>query len=296
MKRSASILIAILASLASLTIAQTQPTSRPNAVVTLKKLVEKRELSMTKDDSFAGWENGIELSLHVDGPDVQGARKYGKLKAIQALDDAGTDLLAKGEGPSFGGDTFREVREAQGFSRPDQPKPSGFDVDLKLPTPSARNAKSIKVIAGMLEVLVGGEKKIVQVKQLKSNMGKAVDDPALKALGVTFTLIDPNNRSMKAKLGGAILGGGNPNKSVSAEITGNIDALADVRIVDAKGEKLSRSSMWSDDPLPAGGGRKRSITYDLENPLPDDAILELEVWPGQKTVTVLFEFRDLKLP
>jgi len=264
-------------------------TSKPTATVTLKKLTEKRELSLEKD-SFAGWENGIELSLHVDGPDVVGARKYGKLKAIQALDDVGTDLTAKGEGPSFGGETFREVREPQMFGRDNQPKPTGFDVDLKLPTPSVRNAKSIKVIAGSLEVLVGGEKKVVQVKPLKANIGKTIDDPALKSLGVGFTLIDPTKRSAKNSIAGALLGGGKPDKSVSAEITGNIDALADVRIVDASGKKLSRSSMWQDDP------GKRSITYDLEAPLPDDAVLEIEAWPGQKTVVVPFEIKDIKLP
>jgi hypothetical protein len=48
--------------------------------------------------------------------------------------------------------------------------------------------------------------------------------------------------------------------------------------------------MWSDEL------GKRSITYDLEEPLTDDAILELEVWPGQKTITVPFEFKDIKLP
>jgi hypothetical protein len=273
----------------SLALAQATKPALPTATVTLKKLTEKRELSLEKD-SFAGWENGIELSLHVDGPDVQGARKYGKLKAIQALDDIGTDLTAKGEGPSFGGETFREVREPQMFGRDDKPKPAGFDVELKLPTPSARNAKSIKVIAGSLEVLVGGEKKIIQVKPLKANIGKTIDDPALKSLGVTFALIDPTKRSAKNAIAGALLGGGKPDKSVSAEITGNIDALADVRIVDAAGNKLSRSSMWQDDP------GKRSITYDLEAPLPDDAVLEIEAWPGQKTVVVPFEIKDIKLP
>jgi len=39
---------------------------KPNATVTLKSLVEKRELSIEKTP-FSGWENGIELVLHFDG-------------------------------------------------------------------------------------------------------------------------------------------------------------------------------------------------------------------------------------
>ena len=258
------------------------------AAVTLKKLEEQRELSLEKSP-FAGWNNGIELTLHVDGPDVQGARKYGKLKTTKAVDDVGTDLTTKGAGPaSANNDNFEEVREPQTFGRrDDEPKPTGFDLQLKLPTPSARSAKTIKLVAGQLQVLVGGEKKIVTVKPVKSNLGKTVDDPALKELGVQFKLIDPAQRQNRAA---GLSIGGRAGRSVSAEISGNIDALAEVTIVDAAGKKLSNGAMWSDN---AG---TRSISYDLEEPLPDDAALQLEVWPGQKTVTVPFELRDVKLP
>jgi hypothetical protein len=273
-----------------------------NATVTLKKLTEKRELDLVKDD-FAGWDNGIELRLHVDGPDVQGARKYGKLKAIQAVDDAGTDLTKQGEGPKFmDSDSYHEIREEPNWGRQDnsKPKPTGFDVDLKLPTPAARSAKSIKVVAGNLVVLVGGEKKVIEIKPIKSHIGEPIDDPALKALGVSFTLIDPSARSMKQKIGGAIIGssvGGKRDRSVSAEIVGNIDAIAQVTIVDPSGKKLSGSSMWSDEPNPAGGGGgKRSITYNVDKPLPADATMQIEVYPGQKTVPVVFELKDIKLP
>src|SRR5689334_8294275 len=158
--------------------------SRPtNATVTLKKLTEKRELDLVKDD-FAGWDNGVELKLHVDGPDVQGARKYGKLKVLQAVDDLGTDLTKQGEGPKFAdSESFHEVREQPTWGRESEakPKPSGFDIELKLPTPPARAARSIKTVAGSLVVLVGGEKKVVEVKNIKANLGKAIDDPALKS-------------------------------------------------------------------------------------------------------------------
>src|SRR4051812_28015762 len=58
--------------------------------VTLKRLLEKRELAMEKTP-FSGWDNGIDLYLHVDGSAVKEARKY-KLKVTDAKDDTGTDL------------------------------------------------------------------------------------------------------------------------------------------------------------------------------------------------------------
>src|SRR4051812_6636735 len=112
------IISSIALCLAGVAIAQT---AKPNATVTLKRLIEKRELSFDKTP-FSGWENGIELTLHIDGADVGGARKYGKLKATAAMDDAGTDLTKKGEGPSNSDSSFHEVREPQVFH-------SGFDIE-----------------------------------------------------------------------------------------------------------------------------------------------------------------------
>src|SRR4051812_19368457 len=73
--------------------------------VTLKSLTETRELAVVKS-TFSGWHNGIELSLHIDGPAVAGATKYGKVKILKAVDDVGTDLSKAGEGPSSSNDQF----------------------------------------------------------------------------------------------------------------------------------------------------------------------------------------------
>jgi hypothetical protein len=259
---------------------------KPNVTVTLKTLTERRELAIEKTP-FSGWNTGIELTLHVDGPDVKGARKFGMLKVSKAVDDAGTDLnAASKETPKQNIlENYEEVREPQSFGMDsNQPKPTGFDMELKLPALSARSAKSIAQVSATMQVLVGGEKKIVEVKQIKQNYGKTIDDPALKQLGVTFELIDPS----KASQGAMFMG--DPKKSVSANISGNIDAIASVQIVDAKGKKLSQGAMWSDM------GGKRAISYEMEKNLSDDMVLQLEVWPGQKTVTVPIELKDIKLP
>src|SRR3954466_9859212 len=95
----------------------------PQTKVTLKRLIEKREVSLEKTP-FSGWENGIDLNLHVDGPGVQGARKYGKLKITEAADDPGTDLTKKSKGaPTFANEGFQEVREPQSFGFGNDKKP-----------------------------------------------------------------------------------------------------------------------------------------------------------------------------
>src|SRR5262249_22285956 len=149
-----------------------------------------------------------------DGSDVKGARQYGKLKIAKAADDLGTDLaVASKDAPKQGIiDNFEEVREPQSFGMDGQQpsaKPSGFDFELKLPTLPARAAKSIAQVSAAMQVLVGGEKKIVEVRQIKKNFGKTIDDPALKTLGITFELTDPSKRAP------GMMSMGSADKSVS---------------------------------------------------------------------------------
>ena len=260
----------------------------PEAKVTLKRLIEKREVS-TEKTPFSGWENGIELQLHVDGPAVKGARKVGKMKFTEASDDAGTDLTKKAkDAPTFENDEFREVREPQSFSFGDDkaPKPTGFDLDMKLPTPSARGAKSIKIVRGEMQVLVGGEKKVVEVKSLKKVYGKPLDDPALKAAGVDFTVQDPANAK------NAIGFGRDQDKSVPVKMSGNLNAIAEVRFINKAGDNVNQGWM-SENGQPAD---RRSLWHNLSESLNDDVTLQIEVWPGQKTLTVPFELKDVKLP
>jgi hypothetical protein len=271
------------------------PAPANSTTVTLKRLMERRELAVEKTP-FSGWESGVELSVHVDGPAAAGARKYGKLKVTEAKDDAGTDLTQKPKGvPTFESEQFREVREPNSFTgfgrqQEDKPKPTGFDLDIRLYTVPARQAKTLSVVRGEMVVLVGGEKKIVELKSILQHYNKPIEDPALKAVGVTFTMLDPQKKA--ADLGVIVLGGGDKKKSVPVQIAGNVDAVASVKFVDKSGKELNQGSM-SQNGQPAD---KRTITYELSQPVSDDVTLQIEVWPGQKTVKVPFELKDVKLP
>jgi hypothetical protein len=259
----------------------------PQTTVTLNRLIEKREVSLKKMP-FSGWENGIDLSLHVDGPAVADARKFGKIKIIEASDDAGTDLTKKAkDAPSFESGEFQDIRGPMSFGfDDDKKKEPGFDIDVKLPTPAARSAKTIKLIKGELQVVAGGEKKVVTVKSLSKVYGKPIDDPALKAAGVTFTVLDPK------KPGKDAIGFGDSSKSVPVLMTGKLDVIGDVQFVNKSGQKLGQGSMsMSNQPA-----EKKSVTYELSEPLSDEVTLQIEVWPGQKTVMVPITLANVKLP
>jgi hypothetical protein len=195
---------------------------------------------------------------------------------------------------------FREIQQRMSFgsrhggskggggdSAGDEAKPSGFDFDLQLPTPSARRATAITTISGTIAVIVGGEKKIVEVKPLKANLGKTLDDPALKAVGVNVEIVNP---SKPAKPKSGLSFGPDTSKGVTLILSGNLDEIASISILDASGKKLNNGSMWHDS------GGTRTINYGLEKPLADSTVMQIEVWPGQKIITVPVELKDLKLP
>jgi hypothetical protein len=277
---ASSMVLFILGNIAS---AQTAPS---NVTVTLTRLIEKRELAPGKDD-FDTWKNGIDITLHVDGPDVQEAHKYGKLRIKRAVDDVGTDLsqMASGFGPDS--DHFQEIdaRADHGLNT----ERTGFNPELTLAKPSARSAKTIRYLGGELLVLVGGEKKIVRVKPSKTSWGKAVDEPALKSAGVTIRLIEPSKQSVAQKLGGLILEAAS-ERCVMVEMAGNIDAVANLMVADGSGAKINGTKTSGSE---AGA---RVVLFEMLRSLPDDAALQIEVWPGQKNLTVPFEFKDVTLP
>lgn len=250
---------------------------KPDAKVELTKITEHREKALVKENRFSGFGTGVELNLRVTGKDVDNARSYGDIKITKAVDDLGTDL-SKSEDDDTSNSRMQQVSKF-GMDEKEQ----GFRFDLNLPTLPPRKAKSIKLVEGTVKVVAGGTKKLIEVPIKPEQYGKPVDDPALKELGVTFTLTDP-----KAKKNGFMMGGG--DNSVPATISGNREALAEVTVVDGAGEEISNGSMWNDQE------KTREVSYFVNGKLPDGAKVRIEVWPGQKTLTVPFKFENIELP
>lgn len=249
---------------------------KPDAKVELIKLTEHREKALVKENRFGGFVKGIELNLRATGKDVDNARSYGDIKVTKAVDDLGTDLSKSGD------DEASSTRMQQVHKFGMDEKEQGFRFDLTLPVVAPRNAKSIKLVEGTVTVIAGGTQKFVEVPIKPESYGKPVDDPALKELGVTFTLSDPKAGGTGFKMG--------DDQSVTAQIGGKIEALGEVKVVDGSGNAISNGSMWSE----SGGGRVAS--YFVNGKLPEGAKVRIEVWPGQKTVTVPFKFENVELP
>lgn len=256
----------------------------PQVTVTLQSLVEKREANLSKEkDPFASFHTGVQLTAHFDGPAVVGARKYKHAVLTKAVDDLGTDLLAVEKGAPRMWSGYQDVPPPMGFFTKKQTKPLGFKLDIDIPVSPPRSAKELTLVTGTIDLLVGGERKTIEVKDLKNQYGKAVEDPALKEMGVTFTILDPASRPAAAKVFES-------KNLLAAKTTGDLEMLDEVKIEDGNGKSLSNGSLSTEVK------GEKFINYELDAPLPADAVLKITFFAGQKKVTVPFKFENVKLP
>ena len=262
---ASSSVVLVAAAAASLAAVKVQPA----------EVLETRLLTLIKKENvFTSDASRLQVKLSVDGPEVKGATKWGKVKLTEAVDDAGTDLKPKKDdsGFSFGrNDDFEEISR---FGMSDDEKNSNaFDVAIQLALP-ARKASAIKSLKGEFEVMAGGEEKVVTLTKLKSMQGKPLADPVLKAAGINGKVTKPS--------------GDDP--ALTVDYTGGTDAIKDVEILDAAGNSVSNGRFSS------GFGGTQNVSYQLSKPLDDTMTMKMHLIVGQKTVKVPFELKDVKLP
>jgi hypothetical protein len=223
------------------------------------------------DDKGRGMFAGLKVTLRFDGPVARGVSKIGRLKVTEATDDAGTDLRDK--------DQLRwceQLQDVSRFGQSEKEKAAGvFDYDLRLGLP-ARSAKAVKNLKGEVQVLAGGREVVVSLPAVRKLAGRPVEDADLKAAGITLKV----NASPSGK-----------KNSIEAELTGDFDAIREVKVLSPDGSNKMAGSWWSES------GGKRTVSYMLSEPLEDDAArLELRIVVGQKTLSVPVEIADLALP
>jgi hypothetical protein len=255
----------VFASAATLSLAAVKVESSEVKETRVEKLIKKENV-------FSSDVSRLQVTLHIDGDDIKGATKWGKLKLTEAVDDVGTDLKPKKDAMSFGpgGDDMEDINR---FGIGGEKKSDAFDATITLALP-ARKATAIKSLKGEFVVLAGGEEKIVTLTKLKSMQGKPLDDPTLKAAGVVGTVTKP--------------AGDDP--ALAIDYTAGLDAMKEVEVLDADGKNISNGRFSS------GFGGKQSVSYMLSKPLDDTMTMKIHLVVGQKAVKVPVELKDVKLP
>jgi hypothetical protein len=247
--------------------------------IKVERIDEKRVKLFLKDSFvYSSDSRGIELTLRIEGAALKQATSYGNIKIIEALDDAGTDLkvIDKGDGVAAKLDNefkqfFPSPREENGVIR------STMGLNVGVP---ARKATKITRLKAEVQIMAGGDRKMVKITKLATMQGKEVEDPTLKAAGVTVKILPAEK---------------NDGNSLNVEVKGNLKALAetdfkDPDVIDAKGEPASNGASSS------GFNDSQTRRYDLGRKLDDTLTLQIPIILGAKPITVPIELTNIELP
>jgi hypothetical protein len=227
-------------------------------VVRAVSMTETRERALgeaSKNGSFS-FMTGLRVKLRLDGPAAKDAAKAGRLKVVEAVDDLGTDLRDKEQLK-----WCEQLQEVNRFGMSDAEKSSGaFEYEMRLGLP-ARKATSVQRLKGELLVLAGGQEKVVTIPAARTLAGTTVEDPVLKGAGLGLRIAQAQGKK----------------DSLAVELTGDFDAVKEVKVLAADGTNVMTGSWWSE------AADKRSVSYMLSKPVEDaDAKLQIRLAVGQK--------------
>jgi hypothetical protein len=192
---------------------------------------------------------GLDIKLSVVGGQVADTRGVRRMKLERAVDDTGRNLLREDKFPKTVFDT--EIAAPQGDS---------LDLELSLSNPS-RQAKQVLEISGQLELLTPHKdpKSILTFGPLSSLYGKKLALPTSIAKKLSITPMNKaafddmrKNNAAQGQDGGELVNLFRQLFSINLDteslgflVSGDINDIVAVEVVDAQGKTLKRQSRSS---------------------------------------------------
>jgi hypothetical protein len=210
--------------------------------------------------------SGLEIKLRLTGSELAEVKGM-RVKLAGASDDAGKNLVDEKE-QRMGSDDFKPLEEPFG---PGPKKQGEYEAAINLANPE-RAAKSVK-IAGTLELMSPkADPACVVTASVAKDAGKPLDNPALKAAGVTITF-----KAAKAD-------------ELGYKIKDPQDKVAAVEFCSADGKPLETRGGGS-----MGFGGSKDVSANVTK-VPDGAVAKIYLITAKSLVVVPFKLDAIKLP
>ena len=271
----------------------TLPTNESGTSAKLLRVAESRFADVNQparnksDDSSRffssfGPENALTVTIELRGDAVPHATHYGKV-VLEGKDSKGEAIVLHESYAAGLTDLRTEMtqidRNMMYLGRNDVPE-DVIQVELKCALP-ARDATALRDMRGKIK-LRSGKPEDVPVSNLADSRGKKIEHPTLARAGLEILVV--------ASKGGSMMASGDPSRNLTLMVSGESEAMMDLDLVDAQGEALHNSTMWSTI------GSSTQYTLMCEKPLPDDASLKVTVLTQSRTIDVPFHFTNIPLP
>ena len=242
--------------------------------VVVREVEESRHKKFVQEDNGFKNFNQNTMVLKIDFKDkgFRAASKY-KFEITSAKDSSGKELKEKG----FNAGKFQSIDRKNMFfgMRDKNVDPDLLRLKLSLDS-SARSATSVNIQGNL--ILKAGDQKAVIIKNVASMTNKEIANAVLTKAGVKI-VVNP-----KSKFGNS------SDNQVRCEVSGKNDAIADISLIDSKGESASNGSSRS------GFGGKDSYYFYTKGKPGNDVHLKIMIVENIKEVKVPLNIKNQPLP
>jgi hypothetical protein len=209
------------------------------------------------------------VTLHLESIDLKYPIGVGNLEVIEAVDDLGTDLRPS----KVEENGFKDVDGARIFALR-KAGSAALPIQIELIGP-ARGAARIVKLRGRMQIRCWESVKQLNVTNLMSQFGKAIDDDDLKEAGLSMKVTATDD-----------------NKILRVEYSGDLSKLyqtLEPQIFDNTGKPVEGSHPINNPPA-------RKIWYTLNRKLDDSITFRPMIGTKIKTIDVSFEIGNIELP
>jgi len=196
--------------------------------VKVLKIDENRSKDLLKSENkfrFTNYNNALKITLEFDKVGLVAATKY-KFQINSAKDDSGKALKLKG----MNAEKFKKLDRKFMYFGDKEKNPNKIKLELSLDT-TERKAKTVSVDGVLL--VKAGDQSAVFIKNAAAMNQQKFEHDVLKKAGVNIIV------GAKSEFGN------DSQEGISMEITGKLDAIAEVKLMDAKGKTVSNGSSSS---------------------------------------------------
>ena len=243
--------------------------------VKVLKIEESRSKEIQKaqnNSRFTNYKNALKITLEFDKVGLVAATKY-KFLINSAKDDSGKALKLK----RMNADKFKKIdRNFMYFGSKDKDKnPNKLKLELSLDL-TERKAKTVSVDGHLL--VKAGDQSAVFIKNASTMVQQKFEHDVLKKAGVNIIV------GAKSEFGN------DTREGISMEITGKIDSIVEVKLMDAKGKKVSNGSTSS-----TFNGKMFKKIYTNGKPA-KDVMVKLMVITKEVERKLAFKLENIELP
>jgi len=218
----------------------------------------------------------LRLQLKLTGERLGEVVGLGPLVIEEMVDDAGTVLLSPADVQSRDTGQMSSVRNSKRLLS------LGFAArTAEAPAPS-RTARKLAKLTGWVDVVYAAESEEILIDNPLQYLGREIDHPRLKELGLQIQVIKPGEEIQERRDG----------SGVGLDLSQCSKRIRDVELFDAWLRPLYPRSRQ----VQTAEGRSYTYYGSIVGKVDEDTQMFLSVYPQIEEARIRFEFQDLELP